>query len=95
MNNFITILLVVVLFVFGACNQKAKEESTKFQSEQSKPGNWYDDAVIYEVNIRQYTPEGTFNAFREHLPRLKELGVELLWIMPIQPISVKNRKGTL
>lgn len=56
---------------------------------------WSKNAVIYEVNIRQYTPEGTFSAFAEHLPRLKELGVDILWLMPIHPIGKKNRKGTL
>jgi alpha-amylase len=50
---------------------------------------------IYEVNIRQYTNEGTFNAFSEHLPRLKDMGVEILWIMPIHPIGKLKRKGTL
>lgn len=50
---------------------------------------------IYEVNVRQYTPEGTFRAFAEHLPRLKEMGVQTLWFMPITPISVAERKGTL
>lgn len=56
---------------------------------------WTKNAVLYEVNIRQYTPEGTFKAFETHLPRLKELGVDILWIMPINPISLKNRKGSL
>jgi glycosidase len=56
---------------------------------------WSHDAVIYEVNVRQYTPEGTFDAFSKHLPRLQELGVKVLWFMPIHPISVKNRKGSL
>lgn len=56
---------------------------------------WTKNSVLYEVNIRQYTPEGTFKAFEAHLPRLKELGVDILWIMPIHPISVKNRKGSL
>lgn len=56
---------------------------------------WADDASIYEVNIRQYTPEGTINAFAKHLDRLQKLGVEILWIMPVQPIGVKNRKGDL
>ena len=51
--------------------------------------------VIYEVNIRQYTPEGTFNAFIEHLPRLEELGADILWVMPIQPIGEEKRKGGL
>lgn len=52
-------------------------------------------STIYEVNIRQFTPEGTFKAFSEHLPRLKDLGVDVLWLMPIHPISETNRKGTL
>ncbi|MFC5988518.1 alpha-amylase family glycosyl hydrolase [Marinicrinis lubricantis] len=56
---------------------------------------WSKNAVIYEVNVRQYTEEGTFQAFAEHLPRLKELGVDVLWFMPIHPISEKNRNGTL
>ncbi len=50
---------------------------------------------IYEVNIRQYSPEGTFNAFALHLPRLKQMGVEILWLMPVHPIGVINRKGKL
>lgn len=53
------------------------------------------DSVVYEMNIRQYTPEGTFAAAQEHLPRLKELGVDIVWLMPIYPIGVKERKGTL
>lgn len=56
---------------------------------------WSRDAVIYEVNIRQYTPEGTFNAFKAHLPRLDSLGVDILWLMPLQPIGVAARKGGL
>ncbi len=54
---------------------------------------WSIKANIYEVNIRQYTPEGTFKAFEAHLPRLEKMGVKILWIMPINPIGVKNRKG--
>ena len=50
---------------------------------------------IYEVNVRQYTLEGTFKAFENHLPRIKEMGIEILWMMPIHPIGIKNRKGTL
>ena len=57
--------------------------------------DWAYDAVIYEMNIRQYTPEGTFAAAQAELPRLKELGVDILWLMPIHPIGVKERKGTL
>jgi glycosidase len=56
---------------------------------------WSYNKTIYEVNIRQYTHEGTFKAFEKHLPRLKEMGVGILWLMPVQPIGEKNRKGTL
>lgn len=56
---------------------------------------WSKNSVIYEVNIRQYTAEGTFNAFARELPRLKSLGVDILWLMPVQPIGKKERKGSL
>lgn len=56
---------------------------------------WTGSAVIYEVNVRQYTQEGTFRAFDSHLPRLKELGVDILWFMPVHPIGEKERKGEL
>ncbi|MBX9733283.1 MAG: hypothetical protein K2X37_04420, partial [Chitinophagaceae bacterium] len=57
--------------------------------------DWMQQANVYEVNTRQYTPAGTFNAFAKQLPRLKDMGVEILWFMPINPISKVNRKGTL
>lgn len=57
--------------------------------------SWACGTNIYEVNTRQYTPEGTFNAFAKHIPRLHKMGVEVLWFMPITPISKKGRKGTL
>ena len=56
---------------------------------------WSRSAVIYEVNLRQYTDDGTFRAFLKELPRLKELGVDILWFMPVHPISKVNRKGVL
>jgi glycosidase len=56
---------------------------------------WANSATIYEVNIRQYTEAGTFKAFEAHLPRLQKLGVKILWLMPIHPISDLNRKGSL
>jgi len=59
------------------------------------PPQWSYNQVIYEVNIRQFSEEGTFNAFEKHLPRLKELGVGILWFMPVHPIGEINRKGTL
>ncbi|MBN2175664.1 MAG: alpha-amylase [Bacteroidales bacterium] len=56
---------------------------------------WVAGKTIYEVNLRQFTKEGTIKAFEAHLQRLKDLGVGILWFMPIQPIGKKNRKGTL
>ena len=56
---------------------------------------WSRNANIYEVNVRQFTPEGTLKAFATHLPRLKKMGVDIIWLMPIQPIGELNRKGTL
>ena len=56
---------------------------------------WSYSTNIYEVNLRQYTLEGTFEAFGRSLPRLKDMGVKTLWFMPITPISVKGRLGTL
>lgn len=76
------ILLISILFAFQAYTQQ-KHPSFMHQ------GN------IYEVNIRQYTQEGTFNAFAKHIPRLKKMGVQTLWLMPIQPISKLGRKGSL
>jgi glycosidase len=57
--------------------------------------DWAKGSNIYEVNIRQYTPEGTIPAFGKHLPRLKEMGIEILWLMPVTPISIEKRQGTL
>lgn len=56
---------------------------------------WAKNAVIYEVNVRQYTEEGTFNAFSEHLQTLKDMGITTLWFMPIHPISETKRSGVL
>jgi glycosidase len=60
-----------------------------------RPLPWTADSNIYEVNLRQYTADGSFRAFEAHLPRLRDMGVEILWFMPITPISVKGRLGSL
>ena len=88
-------LLISILLTFAGCSiRREKKELKPFTSEVVHP-EWTKNAVIYEVNIRQFTPEGTFNAFAEHLTRLKALGVDILWLMPINPIGVKNRKEPL
>ena len=56
---------------------------------------WTHTTNIYEVNLRQYTQEGTFKAFEKEMPRLRKMGIEVLWFMPITPISELKKKGTL
>lgn len=56
---------------------------------------WTKNATIYEANIRQHSKEGSFQKFEEYLPELKKMGVKVIWLMPINPIGEKNRKGTL
>jgi alpha-amylase len=60
-----------------------------------KKAAWINNTDVYEVNVRQYTPEGTFNAFAKELPRLQQMGVSTLWFMPITPIAQQNKKGSL
>lgn len=56
---------------------------------------WTKSSNIYEVNIRQYTTGGNFAGFRRHIKRLKLMGVDIVWLMPIFPIGTVNRKGSL
>ena len=60
-----------------------------------KTADWVHSSNIYEVNLRQYTLQGTINAFADELPRLKEMGVKTLWFMPITPIAQKNKLGSM
>ena len=62
---------------------------------QVRHPEWSIDAVIYEINTRQFSQEGTFSAIINQLPHLKKLGVTILWIMPVHPIGKLKRKGTL
>ena len=83
-----------ILFVFillNACKEIPQNSKIKnsFSVEQIS------DGVIYEVNIRQYSKEGTFDGFTKDIPKLKALGVKVLWLMPIHPISKEKRKGEL
>lgn len=88
---------LVVAMAFWSCSAEKKPQESKVPKAFSEVVTpvWAKNAVIYEVNTRQFTSEGTFNAFAAHLPRLKELGVDILWFMPIHPIGELNRKGSL
>ena len=65
------------------------------QKNSTKMIDWKHNTNIYEVNVRQYTQEGTFKAFQKELPRLQKMGVKTIWLMPITPIAQKNKKGSL
>ncbi|MEA5081706.1 MAG: alpha-amylase family glycosyl hydrolase [Dysgonamonadaceae bacterium] len=88
------IWLIAVLALLTSCDNKKQQNNVSTENSTAH-SSWVYDATIYEVNVRQFTPEGTFNAMGEQLPRLKELGVDILWFMPIQPIGELERKGTL
>jgi alpha-amylase len=103
MRTFFVVMTFTAFVVAGCSGVSAKAntpvDSTQvaaaFTADRGMHPEWSKNAVIYEVNIRQYTPEGTFAAFTKQLPRLKTLGVDILWFMPVQPIGKLNRKGTL
>ncbi len=87
------ILSLACLAVAVGCGSASKTSGVP-EALSSHP-EWALGQTIYELNTRQLTPEGTFAAAEKELPRLKEMGVDIVWIMPIQPIGVKERKGSL
>jgi glycosidase len=100
--KFRFLILINLVFVLGlmSCNNAKNNGTEKEFGDSSKTAvkkvpEWSKNAVMYEVNLRQFSKEGTVAAFEKELPRLKELGVDIIWFMPIHPIGVKNRKGTL
>lgn len=85
-----TLCLAAALLSLIGCSTK-----TKNAEETLKHPDWAYNATIYELNTRQFTPEGTFAAAEAELPTLKALGIDIIWVMPIQPIGEIGRKGTL
>ena len=91
------LFLFLISTLIYSCKKVTKvEENTHEESTAIPPVSpeMTENAVIYEANIRQYSPEGTFNAFTKDIPVLKELGVKIVWVMPINPISKIRRKAT-
>lgn len=86
---------VLLVSCGGNKSKKAQTEAQDSTLTTVKHPEWSRNAVIYEVNLRQYTDSGTVTAFAKELPRLKDLGVDILWFMPVHPISELNRKGEL
>jgi alpha-amylase len=91
--------LATIAFAAFSCNNLVKDQQTDKTNKMSYPGfepvEWSHSTNIYEVNLRQYSDEGSFKAFSKSLPRLKDMGAEILWFMPITPIATEKRKGTL
>lgn len=98
-KSFIALSLATSMVLsLAGCGNSSKKETFKEDEVvigERTQADWIDTAIIYEVNVRQYTNEGTFAAFSSHLERLKNMGVNTLWFMPIYPISELNKKGTL
>ncbi|WP_207632619.1 alpha-amylase family glycosyl hydrolase [Foetidibacter luteolus] len=97
MKYCLRLLPLLLLAGFCSCKTNTSENVIITGDTATVSGHpaWIMQGNIYEVNIRQYTPEGTFKAFEKHLDRLKEMGVQTLWFMPITPISQVDRKGAL
>jgi glycosidase len=97
-NGWMVFVAAILLaFTVISCeNSPTKENPAQIETKIPLTHvDWSKNANIYEVNLRQYTEEGTMKAFQEQLPRLKAMGVDILWLMPIFPISELNRKGSL
>lgn len=94
----LAITLVSVMMLLTSCKNEQQEPVTEENTREQEIAPFDDEvietAVIYEANIRQYSPEGTFDAFTEDIPQLRELGVKIIWLMPVYPISETNRKAT-
>ena len=69
--------------------------ATMVLSAQPTPPEWAANATIYEMNVRQFSDEGTLAKAQEHLERIADMGIEIIWLMPIHPIGELNRKGTM
>lgn len=99
MKKFIGTAALTLLTLLSSCGGNASKSQPAVAADSTmtaiKHPEWSRNAVIYEVNLRQFTDSGTVTAFDAHLPRLKKLGVDILWFMPVYPISQEGKKGEL
>ena len=82
----------MMIFILTGCSSSTTDNSGDVPGQAP---SWTKDAVIYEVNVRQYSASGSFTDFGEHLEELWDMGINTLWFMPIYPISKTNRSGSL
>ncbi|HZK64556.1 MAG TPA: alpha-amylase family glycosyl hydrolase [Puia sp.] len=94
MKKISQLIFASCCFFFSGFSQDLRKAPAQNRLIDGHPA-WIMQGNIYEVNTRQYTPEGTLNEFAEQLDRLKAMGVQTLWFMPLNPISKTDRKGTL
>lgn len=94
-KNFLIIIFALAILGINPADAQQKSKSKPVNNMGVVHPEWSKNANIYEVNIRQFTKEGSFKAFEEHIDRLHKMGVDILWFMPINPIGEKNRKGSL
>ncbi len=87
-------LLMAVLLVTIGCKKEPKTITENKTQIPAISQNFLDNAIVYEANIRQYSPEGTFNAFTQDIPKLKKMGIKVIWLMPIHEIGITNRKAS-
>ncbi len=95
MNIIWLVLAIIAILIYSLYKQPQKDALETITYEKPRVPDWHKNAVIYEVNLRHFTKENTFKSFELHIPRLKEMGIDILWFMPINPVSIKNRKGEL
>ena len=87
--------LPLLAAAFAASPALAGPDYTPREVVEVHNADWTADAVLYQLNTRQFTSEGTFKAAQKQLPRLAAMGVDIIWLMPIHPIGEANRKGSL
>ncbi len=90
------VFLIFILFYISSCSTGSiiKEQKLTVNRTPNVP-TWHKNATLYEVNLRHFTTENTFKSFENHIPRLKAMGIDILWFMPVNPVSKLNRKGEL
>ncbi len=92
MKRLLTLFILTLSLMACKIHDKNKDKMTETET-PTVTKEMMESAVIYEANIRQYSPEGNFDAFTKDLPELKKMGVKIIWLMPIYPISEVNRKA--
>ncbi len=86
------LLVFIIAYSFSFGQKMSQDGNIGAASTSFRHPLWSEQSNIYEVNVRQYSKEGTFKAFEKSLPRLQKMGVKILWFMPVNPIGIEGRK---